>query len=403
MQQYNPREASRKDNPEQQIIKAARTVEYDRQFKKSAEDKLNQENPTPQGVFRVQTQAVARNIVERASNLVNEKNKGDISNGEFAADMAMVNQMVDNLGNFSKTVEKNLAAYNKALKDGTLSYGMDQHNEAVLQAIDKGDVKLALDEDGRVKMEGKANHSGKGKFDVNIYDFTNIPLPVVKIKPINTLVDPYVQNLGLDENGIPITRLDEQGQLIYDSGDYGEHEKEVLGFTRDALESVGPEGIRSYLGDHLNMPQDEIKALAEDVNYTDESGRSWQNAAEAKAYDSLNEYIGGKYQRQSKPHPNTIALNAQNQASDIAANKNVELSQGTTVEDQQTEIMQTPQGEVSETMTEKTTEAPTMDLAGNPIEAEQNTEIVEESVEETENSPLTMKALSAADLIKKYS
>jgi hypothetical protein len=401
MQQYNPREASRKDNPEQQIIKAARTVEYDRQFKKSAEDKLNQENPTPQGVFRVQTQAVARNIVERASNLVNEKNKGDISNGEFAADMAMVNQMVDNLGNFSKTVEKNLAAYNKALKDGTLSYGMDQHNEAVLQAIDKGDVKLALDEDGRVKMEGKANHSGKGKFDVNIYDFTNIPLPVIKIKPINTLVDPYVQNLGLDENGIPITRLDEQGQLIYDSGDYGEHEKEVLGFTRDALESVGPEGIRSYLGDHLNMPQDEIKALAEDVNYTDENGRSWQNAAEAKAYDSLNEYIGGKYQRQSKPHPNTIALNAQNQASDIAANKNVELSQGAIVEDQQTEAMETPQGEVSETTTE-TEDVSMPNLAENMFDASTE-ETVEEDVEETQNSPLTMKALSAADLIKKYS
>ena len=401
MQQYNPREASRKDNPEQQIIKAARTVEYDRQFKKSAEDKLNQENPTPQGVFRVQTQAVARNIVERASNLVNEKNKGDITNGEFAADMAMVNQMVDNLGNFSKTVEKNLAAYNKALKDGTLSYGMDQHNEAVLQAIDKGDVKLALDEDGRVKMEGKANHSGKGKFDVNIYDFTNIPLPVIKIKPINTLVDPYVQNLGLDENGIPITRLDEQGQLIYDSGDYGEHEKEVLGFTRDALESVGPEGIRSYLGDHLNMPQDEIKALAEDVNYTDENGRSWQNAAEAKAYDSLNEYIGGKYQRQSKPHPNTIALNAQNQASDIAANKNVELSQGAIVEDQQTEAMETPQGEVSETTTE-TEDVSMPNLAENMFDASTE-ETVEEDVEETQNSPLTMKALSAADLIKKYS
>jgi len=401
MQQYNPREASRKDNPEQQIIKAARTVEYDRQFKKSAEDKLNQENPTPQGVFRVQTQAVARNIVERASNLVNEKNKGDISNGEFAADMAMVNQMVDNLGNFSKTVEKNLAAYNKALKDGTLSYGMDQHNEAVLQAIDKGDVKLALDEDGRVKMEGKANHSGKGKFDVNIYDFTNIPLPVIKIKPINTLVDPYVQNLGLDENGIPITRLDEQGQLIYDSGDYGEHEKEVLGFTRDALESVGPEGIRSYLGDHLNMPQDEIKALAEDVNYTDENGRSWQNAAEAKAYDSLNEYIGGKYQRQSKPHPNTIALNAQNQASDIAANKNVELSQGAIVEDQQTEAMETPQGEVSETTTE-TEDVSMPNLAENMFDASTE-ETVKEDVEETQNSPLTMKALSAADLIKKYS
>jgi len=399
MQQYNPREASRKDNPEQQIIKAARTVEYDRQFKKSAEDKLNQENPTPQGVFRVQTQAVARNIVEHASNLVNEKNKGDITNGEFAADMAMVNQMVDNLGNFSKTVETNLAAYNKALKDGTLSYGMDQHNEAVLQAIDKGDVKLALDEDGRVKMEGKANHSGKGKFDVNIYDFTNIPLPVIKIKPINTLVDPYVQNLGLDENGIPITRLDEKGQLIYDSGDYGEHEKEVLGFTKDALESVGPEGIRSYLGDHLNMPQDEIKALAEDVNYTDESGRSWQNAAEAKAYDSLNEYIGGKYQRQSKPHPNTIALNAQNQASDIAASKNVELSQGAIVEDQQTEVMETPEGMVAETTTEDV-----LDIQKPEVKLNLGEPVIEESVDETiEETPLKMKALSAADLIKKYS
>jgi len=399
MQQYNPREASRKENPEQQIIKAARTVEYDRQFKKSAEDKLNQENPTPQGVFRTQTQAVARNIVEHANNLVNEKNKGDISNGEFAADMAMVNQMVDNLGNFSTTVEKNLAAYNNALKNGTLSYGMDQHNEAVLQAIDKGDVKLALDEDGRVKMEGKANHSGKGKFDVNIYDFTNIPLPVIKIKPINTLVDPYVQNLGLDENGIPITRLDEQGQLIYDSGDYGEHEKEVLGFTKDALESVGPEGIRSYLGDHLNMPQDEIKALAEDVNYTDESGRSWQNAAEAKAYDSLNEYIGGKYQRQSKPHPNTIALNAQNQASDIAASKNVELSQGAIVEDQQTEVMETPEGMVAETTTEDV-----LDIQKPEVKLNLGEPVVEESVDETiEETPLKMKALSAADLIKKYS
>jgi hypothetical protein len=48
MQQYNPREAAQKNGPEQQIIRAARNVEYDRQFKRSAEDKLNQENPTPQ-------------------------------------------------------------------------------------------------------------------------------------------------------------------------------------------------------------------------------------------------------------------------------------------------------------------------------------------------------------------
>ena len=33
MQQYNPKEAAKKNNPEQKIITAARNVEYDRRFK----------------------------------------------------------------------------------------------------------------------------------------------------------------------------------------------------------------------------------------------------------------------------------------------------------------------------------------------------------------------------------
>ena len=399
MQQYNPREAAQKNGPEQQIIRAARNVEYDRQFKRSAEDKLNQENPTPQGVFRIQSQAIAREIVENASNLVDKKKKGEISNANFAAEMASVDQMVDNLGQFTTTVEKNLSAYNNALKNGTLSFGMDQHDEAVLQAIDKGEVKLALDKDGRVRMEGKAKHSSKGNFDVNIYDFVNVPLPINRIKPINTLVDPYVKGLGLDSNGMPISRVDENGQLVLDTGDYGEHQQEVLGFTKEALEKVGPQGIRSFLGDHLNLPQEEIKALSENINYTDDNGTEWENEAQAKAYNNLNEYIGSKYQRQRKPHPNTIALNAQNQAAQIAAKKNVQLSQDQGIQEQQTEVMQTPQGEVAETTTEDILSIPKPELKINLGEP-----VIEESTEEVvEETPLKMKTLSAKDLIKKYS
>jgi hypothetical protein len=399
MQQYNPREAAKKNGPEQQIIRAARNVEYDRQFKRSAEDKLNQENPTPQGVFRIQSQAIAREIVENASNLVDKKKKGEISNANFAAEMASVDQMVDNLGQFTTTVEKNLSAYNNALKNGTLSFGMDQHDEAVLQAIDKGEVKLALDKDGRVRMEGKAKHSSKGNFDVNIYDFVNVPLPINRIKPINTLVDPYVKGLGLDSNGMPISRVDENGQLVLDTGDYGEHQQEVLGFTKEALEKVGPQGIRSFLGDHLNLPQEEIKALSENINYTDDNGTEWENEAQAKAYNNLNEYIGSKYQRQRKPHPNTIALNAQNQAAQIAAEKNVQLSQDQGIQEQQTEVMQTPQGEVAETTTEDVLGIPKPELKINLGEP-----IIEGSTEEVvEETPLKMKKLSVEDLIKKYS
>lgn len=386
--EYNPNDARRKTSPEQQIIRANRNLEYDRKFKKSAEDRLNQENPTPQGVFKVQSQAVAREIVGKANELVNKKRKGEISNADFAAQMAATEQMVSNLGNFTKTVESNLALYNDMLKNGTLSYGIDQHEEAVLQAIDRGDVKLALDKDGRVRMEGVGRHPMEGNFDVNIYDFVNIPKPFRKMKPINLLVDPFVKNLGLDENGMPRARTNENGQLVYDSGDYAEHDKEVLDFTLNALENVGPEGVRSFLGDHLNIPNKEIKALAEDVNFVDEEGLEFEDAAQAAAFKNLNGYMNGKYTRQVRPHPDTIANSAAVSAADIASKKQVMLPAQEEVQAQQTEVMQIPQGTVAETAVEDINEPITMDL-GQPIQAE--------------STPIKMKALSAADLIKKYS
>ena len=396
--EYNPNDARRKTSPEQQIIRANRSLEYDRKFKKSAEDRLNQENPTPQGVFKVQSQAVAREIVGKANELVNKKRKGEISNADFAAQMAATEQMVSNLGNFTKTVESNLALYNDMLKNGTLSYGIDQHEEAVLQAIDKGDVKLALDKDGRVRMEGVGRHPMEGNFDVNIYDFVNIPKPFRKMKPINLLVDPFVKNLGLDENGMPRARTNENGQLVYDSGDYAEHDKEVLDFTLNALENVGPEGVRSFLGDHLNIPNNEIKALAEDVNFVDEEGLEFEDAAQAAAFKNLNGYMNGKYTRQVRPHPDTIANSAAVSAADIASKKQVKLPAQEEV--QQTEVMQTPQGVVAETATEDVMQTPATDLEGKPIV---DNEVVSESIEETVSSPVKMKELSAADLIKKYS
>ena len=396
--EYNPNDARRKTSPEQQIIRANRSLEYDRKFKKSAEDRLNQENPTPQGVFKVQSQAVAREIVGKANELVNKKRKGEISNADFAAQMAATEQMVSNLGNFTKTVESNLALYNDMLKNGTLSYGIDQHEEAVLQAIDRGDVKLALDKDGRVRMEGVGRHPMEGNFDVNIYDFVNIPKPFRKMKPINLLVDPFVKNLGLDENGMPRARTNENGQLVYDSGDYAEHDKEVLDFTLNALENVGPEGVRSFLGDHLNMPNNEIKALAEDVNFVDEEGLEFEDAAQAAAFKNLNGYMNAKYTRQVRPHPDTIANSAAVSAADIASKKQVMLPAQEDV--QQTEVMQTPQGTIAETATEDVMQTPATDLEGKPIV---DNEVVSESIEETVSSPVKMKELSAADLIKKYS
>ena len=394
--QYNPKEAALKNSPEQQIIRAARNVEYDRKYRTSAEDKLNQEDPTPSGVFKSQSQGVAREIVSYASDLVDDKKKGNISNAKFAARMAQVEIMVGNLGKFTSTVEANLAAYNDALKNGTLSYGMDQHDEAVLQAIDKGEVTLALDKEGRVKMEGKGKHPFKGNFDVNIYDFVNIPTPVRKIKPINTLVDPIVKTLGLDENGVPNVKVDKNGKAVYDTGDYGEHRREILEFSQEALKGAGPEGIRSYLGDHLNMPSDQIKALAENLNYTDEEGTEWENQAVAEAYKHLNGYMKGKYQRKIKPHPNTLALEASNTASDIASEKGIDLASPDAIQQaQQTEVVETPQGEVAETATEE--------ILPPSIFSNKEEIVEDDQAEVIEKSPLTMKNNSAKDLIKKYS
>ena len=65
--EYNPQEARKKTSPEQQMIREARNLEYDRKFKKSAEERLNQDNPTPLGVFKVQARDVARKIVNKAN------------------------------------------------------------------------------------------------------------------------------------------------------------------------------------------------------------------------------------------------------------------------------------------------------------------------------------------------
>ena len=404
MEMYNPKEASAKESPEQQIIAASRRVEYDRQFKTAAEDKLNQENPTPENVFKVQAQGIARKIVEGANTLVNKKGKGEISNADFASDMAMVDQMVDNLGNFTTNIEKNLAVYKEMLMEGTLSYGMDQHDEAVLQAIDKGEVKLALDKEGRVKMEGKGNHAIKGLFDVNIYDFYNIPQAVKKLPPINNLLKPFINKLGVDENGMPITRVDKFGNMIYDTGDLSEHDADILDFTENAVVEAGPEGIRSYLGDHLNMPSQEVKALSENVNYTDENGNNWANQAEAVAAASMKDFAGAQYKRQTRAHPDTIANNASKSATQIATQKQVPLinpdpKAQEEVQMQQTEVMQTPQGEIAETTTEDAI-GPISASLGQPAEAPVEEQVSEDIVEKT---PLKMKALSASDLIKKYS
>ena len=406
MEMYNPREAAKKESPEQQIIAASRRVEYDRQFKRAAEDKLNQENPTPENIFKVQAQGIARQIVEGANNLVNKKGKGEISNADFASDMAMVDQMVDNLGNFTTGIEKSLAIYKEMLMEGTLSYGMDQHDEAVLQAIDKGEVKLALDKEGRVKMEGKGNHAIKGLFDVSIYDFYNIPQPVKKLPPINNLLKPFVDKLGVDENGMPITRVDQFGNMIYDTGDLSEHDADILDFTSNAIVEAGPEGIRSYLGDHLNLPSEEVKALAENINYTDENGNNWANQADAVAHDSMKDFAGGQYRRQTRPHPDTIANNASRSATEIATQKQVPLinpdPKAQEVQMQQTEVMQTPQGEVAETATEDVV-GPISSSLQQPVQAqseEVSADITEQMIAET---PLKMKTLSAKDLIKKYS
>ena len=78
MKDYNPGLAFQKNSPEQRIIKDARNLEYEKQFKRTSEDRLNQEHPTPIGIFKTQVQGIAREIVKKASDLTNEKKKGEI-------------------------------------------------------------------------------------------------------------------------------------------------------------------------------------------------------------------------------------------------------------------------------------------------------------------------------------
>ena len=66
--------------------------------------------------------------------------------------MANIQQMVGNLKQFKANINTNMRAYNEALKNGTLSYGMDQNDEAVLMALNKGEVNLDLDDNNRVML-----------------------------------------------------------------------------------------------------------------------------------------------------------------------------------------------------------------------------------------------------------
>lgn len=388
MKDYNPGLAAQKNNPEQKIIKDARNIEFDRQFKKTSEQRLNQEYPNPTGIFDAEVQGVARAIVEKASDLTNKKKKGDITNAKYAAEMANIQQMVGNLKQFKANINTNMRAYNEALKNGTLSYGMDQNDEAVLMALNKGEVNLDLDDNNRVMLTGKANNPLTGEFDVNIFDAINIPGPVTKIAPINLLLDPVAKSLGLDANGQPQIKIDETGRKILDTGDISEHKQDIIEFSQDALEEVGPRGIRSYLGDHMNLSNQEIKNLMEHLNFND-GDHEWENAGHAKVFQSLNDYISNKYQRQRRPHPDTLAAQVSNQASQIAANKQIQLASDDVTQS-------TPGGGTLQT------DAIAMN---DPSKGVEDIGIMQAFVPEPEMSPLkkVKKNNKALELIKKYS
>jgi hypothetical protein len=103
--------------------------------------------------------------------------------------------------------------------------------------------------------------------------------------------------------------------------------------------------------------------------------------------------MNAKYTRQVRPHPDTIANSAAVSAADIAAKKQVKLPAQEEV--QQTEVMQTPQGVVAETVNEE--------ILPPSIFSDKKEVVEDGQAEVVEQSPLTMKDISAADLIKKYS
>jgi len=212
----------------------------------------------------------------------------------------------------------------------------------------------------------------------------NVPAPVNRIRPINLSLDPFAKSLGLDANGQPITRLDEQGRPIYDTGDFSEHKQPTLEFIQDALETAGPSGVRSYLGDHMNLPNSEIKRLMENINYND-GENDWDDEGTQKVYESLNEYIGNKYQRQRKPHPDTLAAMTTNQASQIAAKKNVPLHK--------------------DTVTMGASQQPVM-MAEQAVITPNQVDVAKEAVVESPfsyKSKKKVKKNKAIELIKKYS
>ena len=389
MKDYNPKKVHTQLNPEQQAIKDFRIAEYQRKYGIKSEERVNQDSPNPQGVFQVQLQAIGRNLVEKASDLTNKKKKGDVDNYKFAADMAIIERSVGELGAFAKAAEDAMANYNENLKNGTLSYGMDQFDEGVLQGLNKGTVNLTLDKEGRAMLTGKGQNPLEGEFDVNIYDVSNVPAPVPKIKPINLMLDPVAKELGLDENGQPVLKVDKYGNKMYDSGPYESHSKKVLDFSQDALETLGSNGVRSYLADHMQMPQSQVKMLMEDSAYTDPDGNDWDNRGTAEAFASIYDYIGSKYNRQQKPHPDTISKIAKLKAGQIAQQKGIKPEE---VSFNEAMSIQEPQ-QAGSSFVPNVQEGDPLALPTPPV--------AEVAVAETESTP--EGEMSAGELIKKYS
>ena len=403
MKDYNPKKVHSQLNAEQQAIKDFRIAEYQRKYGIKSEDKVNQDTPNPQGVFQVQLQALARRLVENASNLTNKKKKGEIDNHKFAANMAVIERGVNELGAFSKAAQEAMDNYNENLKNGTLSYGMDQYDEGVLQGLNQGTVELQVDEEGRVLLGGKAHNPLRGDFDVNIYDVNNIPAPVPKIKPINLLLDPVAKELGVDENGNPLLRVDKYGNKIYDSGPYESHAKEVLDFSQNALETLGTNGVRSYLADHMQLPQSQVKEMVEDTAYTDPDGTEWDNRGTAEAFASIAEYIGNKYNRQQRPHPDTIAKMAKLKANRIAQQKGirpeeVSFNEALGIKANPMQPPQVAEAESIQSTIPIQVKPKEKNELGNPLDVIAETSVVEET-------PLTYKGKNnkALELIKKYS
>mgnify|MGYP003644905467 CR=1 FL=1 len=391
MKDYSTKNVRENLNPEQAAIKEFRQAEYKRKFGHTSEERINQENPSPQGLFTVQLQELARVLVEKASAITDEKKKGEIENSEFAAKMALIQRSVGELGGFSKAVGNAMTSYNASLKNGTLSYGMDQFNEGVLQGLNKGTVNLVIDDDGRTVLKGVANNPLEGDFDVNIYDVPNVPKVVNKIKPINLLLDPVAQKLGLDKNGEPLMIVDKFGNKMFDSGPYDQHQKKVLEFSQGALKDLGPAGVRSYLADHMQYPQTQVKSMMEDTAFNDPNGIEWDNRGTAEAYASIDEYVGNKYNRIKKPHPETFAKFAKQRAEKIAAKKGVPAEE---IVAQET-IATTPGG--------RTSVAENIDIENQlPIKGQPSLAGAQiEEIGVAEDSPEI--GIDVAELIKKYS